>query len=68
MAGPGMGKHLGNGMGERLHREMDKRDRPKADPEQRAPGYLAGSTVAEGTRRAVTQVARVPFFAITDPV
>ena len=41
------------------------------DPKQvlsRAPGYLAGSTVAEGTRRAVTQVARVPFFAITDPV
>ena len=50
IAGPGMGKHLGNGLGERLHHEMDEGDRPKAGPEQRAPGYLAGSTVAEGTR------------------
>lgn len=44
-----MGKYLGNGMGERLHHEMDEGDRPKAGPEQSAPGYLSGSTMAEGT-------------------
>lgn len=62
-----MGKYLGNGLGERLH-EMDEGDRPKAGPEQSTPGYLAGSTEAEGTRGVLTQVAQVPYFAITDPV
>ena len=68
IAGPGMGKYLGNGLGERLHHEMDEGDRPKAGPEQSTPGYLAGSTEAEGTRGVLTQVAQVPYFAITDPV
>ena len=47
---------------------MDEGDRPKAGPEQSTPGYLAGSTEAEGTRGVLTQVAQVPYFAITDPV
>lgn len=63
-----MGKYLGNGLGERLHHEMGEGDRPKAGPEQSTPGYLAGSTEAEGVRGVLTQVAQVPYFAITDPV